>query len=279
MKIWIIGKWGMLAQAIQRKCREKRIDYIATTKEEVDITNEQSLRAQFETLAFTHLINCSGYTAVDRAEQESKQAYALNAQSVALLAILSNERKNPLIHFSTDYVFDGKKGYYKEHDERAPLSEYGKSKEFGERLLMEYYPQALLIRTSWLFGKEGSSFVTKMIAMMKNQERISIVDDQIGRPTYADDLAEATLSILDRSGIYHFANKGAITWYDFAQIIQKKIDGNKSIRCQQIQPISSKDFKREGQRPLSSILLTEKFSPRHWEIGLEEVLHHALGSK
>ena len=279
MKVWIIGKWGMLSRAMQRKCKENGIDFIASTREELDLENEQAVRAQFETLMFTHIINCAGYTAVDQAEEEKEKAYALNAEAVALLAKLSKEKGNKLIHFSTDYVFDGEKEAYSEEDERAPLSEYGKSKEAGERLLMEHYPEALLIRTSWLFGREGNDFVKTMIKLMNEKESLNIVSDQRGRPTYADDLAEAVLLILDESGIYHFANEGETTWHGFAERIQKKLEEKKQLCCKKIEPISSEDFGARAKRPASSVLLTEKFSPPHWEAGLEEVLAHALEPK
>lgn len=279
MRIWIIGKTGILSQAMQRKCLEKGLDFIASSKEELDLENEGAVRAQFETLYFTHLINCAGYTAVDRAEEEKEKAHALNGDAVALLAKLSKEKGNKLIHFSTDYVFDGAKEGYGEEDEKAPLSEYGKSKERGERLLLEHYPQSLLIRTSWLFGKGGKDFVSKMIALMDKEEKISVVNDQRGRPTYADDLAEAVLSILDASGIYHFANEGETTWHGFAEKIYQKLKEKKEVRCQVVEPISSEKLGALAKRPVSSILLTKKFSPSHWELGLEEVLNHALISQ
>ncbi|MDJ0651924.1 MAG: dTDP-4-dehydrorhamnose reductase [Simkaniaceae bacterium] len=279
MKIWIIGKQGMLSQAVQRKCLEKGIDFIASTREELDLENKEAVIAQFETLRFTHVINCAGYTAVDRAEDEKEKAHALNAKAVALLAKLSKKKGNKFIHFSTDYVFNGAKKAYGEEDEKIPLSEYGKSKEMGERFLMKHYPDALLVRTSWLFGKEGKDFVKKMIELMDEKETISVVSDQRGRPTYADDLAESVLSILDESGIYHFANEGETTWYAFAETIRKKLKEKKDLRCQEVKPISSEAFGAKAKRPAFSVLRTEKFSPPHWEVGLEEVLNYALESK
>jgi len=276
MNIWIIGKWGLLSQAIQRKCKKKGIEYIASTRKELDLENEQAVKAQFETLKFTHLINCSGYTAVDQAEEEKEKAYALNSNAVALLAKLSRKKGNKLIHFSTDYVFNGEKKAYTEQDAKDPLSEYGKSKARGESLLIKHYPEALLVRTSWLFGREGNHFVKKMVHLMEKKERICVVNDQRGRPTYADDLADAVLSILDKSGTYHFANEGEISWYDFAKRIQERLNKKKKILCRAIDPISSQDFGAKAKRPFSSVLLTQKFSPSHWEVGLEEVLNHGF---
>lgn len=279
MKVWIIGKRGMLANAMKRKCDEKGISYFSTSSKEVNLEDQDAVRVQFETLSFTHVINCSGYTAVDQAEEEKEKAYALNAEAVALLAKLSKEKGNKLIHFSTDYVFDGEKEGYGVEDERRPLSEYGKSKEAGERFLFEHYPESLLVRTSWLFGREGNHFVKKMIELMEEKEQLSVVNDQKGRPTYADDLAEAVLDILDQSGTYHFANEGETTWHGFAEAIQKKLEEKKRIRCKKVDPISSEEFPTKAKRPRSSVLETDHFSPRHWALGLEEVLEHALRSK
>lgn len=279
MKVWIIGKRGMLASAMRRKCEESGIPYVATTRKEVDIENEAAVRAQFETLHFTHVINCSGYTAVDQAEEEVEKAHALNAEAVAVLAKLAKENGKKVIHFSTDYVFDGEQEEYNNDDLCNPLSAYGKSKEAGERVLFEHLPEALLIRTSWLFGREGNHFVNKMVALMEKEEELQVVNDQMGRPTYADDLAEAALSIIDHSGIYHFANEGATTWHGFAEAIHKKLQEKKEIRCRKIEPVTSSAFGAKAPRPRASVLSTTHFSPKHWEVGLEEVLDHAFGLK
>lgn len=274
MKLWIIGKRGILASAMQRKCKEKGIDYLATSRKEVDLENQEGVKAQFNSLAFTHIINCSGYTAVDQAEKEKEKAYSLNARSVELLAKLAAAHGKKLIHFSTDYVFGGEEERYGEEDLINPLSIYGKSKAEGEALLKEYHPNACLIRTSWLFGKEGNHFVKKMIELMKTEETLRVVDDQKGRPTYADDLAEAALSLLDQSGTFHFANEGETTWHGFAQVIKEKLEKrNHPIQCRQIHPIATETLKMAAKRPASSILKTENFSPPHWEVGLEEVLN------
>jgi len=280
MRLWIIGKRGMLSQAFQRKCQEKGIDYIATSRKEVDLENASAVRAQFETLHFTHVVNCSGYTAVDAAEDEKEQAHALNVLAVELLAKLAKKHGKKLIHFSTDYVFDGEKEAYAEDAVTAPLSVYGKSKEAGEKKLFEHHPEACLVRTSWLFGREGKDFVKKMVVLMQEKERINVVSDQKGRPTYADDLAEAVLSILDQSGIFHFANEGAISWYEWAEVIKKKLEEkNVPLRCQKIDAISAREHGAKADRPRSSVLVTEKFTAPHWDAGLEEVLASVIQSQ
>jgi len=279
MKLWIVGKRGILASAMQRKCQENGIDYIATSKREVDVLQEDAVQAQFETLSFTHVINCAAYTAVDQAEDEEEKAHALNAQAVETLAKCASAHGKKLIHFSTDYVFDGKASGYGEEAVTSPLSIYGKSKEAGEKLLQKYYPGSCLIRTSWLFGKEGNHFVKTMIRLMRERKELGVVSDQWGRPTYADDLAGATLSLLDASGTYHFANSGETTWHGFAEAIKKCLEEKSvSLKCHKIHPISTEEFDAKAERPKSSILKTEKLSPPHWEKGLEEVICHALKS-
>jgi len=280
MKLWILGKRGILSSAMRRKCEEKGIEFVATSRREVDLHQEEAIQAQFETLSFTHVINCAAYTAVDKAEEEEERAHALNARAIETLAKYANSYRKKLIHFSTDYVFDGKEKGYGEEAATAPLSIYGKSKEAGEKLLKKHHPEACLIRTSWLFGKEGNHFVKTMIRLMQEKEMIRVVDDQWGRPTYADDLAEAALTLLDASGTYHFANAGETTWHGFAEAIKKSLEENNvSLKCQQVNPISTEDFGVIAKRPASSILKTENFSPPHWEEGLEEVIRHALKTK
>lgn len=280
MRLWIIGKRGLLASAMQRKCREKGIDYIATSRKEVDLENKEALKAQFETLRFTHIVNCGGYTAVDQAEEEEDKAHALNAEAIALLAKLAKAHGKKLIHFSTDYVFDGKEKGYHEEANTAPLSTYGKSKEAGEKHLFEAHSDACLIRTSWLFGREGSHFMKTMIRLMRENTSVRVVNDQWGRPTYADDLADAALSLLDASGIYHFANAGETTWHGFAEKIKEGLEQKDiPIKCQKVEGITTEEFGAKAARPVSSILETKNFSPPHWEERLQEVIDHVLATE
>jgi len=280
MKLWIIGKKGILSSALQRRCMELGIEFVATTRKEVDIRHDASVKAQFETLGFSHVVNCSGYTAVDLAEEEEKNAFELNADAVSTLAKYANHFDKRLIHFSTDYVFDGKSEEYEEDQSTSPLSIYGQSKEKGEKYLLERCPSACLIRTSWLFGKEGSHFVSTMIRLMQEKDVIRVVNDQWGRPTFADDLANAALSLLDSSGVYHFANAGKTTWHGFALAIKKAMEEkNIPMKCKEIKPISTDEFGAKAKRPQFSILNSKHFTPPNWEEGLDEVICHAFELK
>ena len=280
MRLWIIGKNGMLAKAFQRICKKEGIDFISTSKKEVDISQSTDVQAQFETLSFSHIINCSGYTAVESAEKSKEQAHLLNVQSVENLARLSSIYKKKLIHFSTDYVFDGGKGLpYTEEDECNPLSIYGKTKREGEEKLLTLCPEACLIRTSWLFGKEGNHFVKTMMKLMKEKESIQIVSDQVGKPTFCDDLVRATLTLLEQRGVFHIANRGEVSWHEFAtEIYQCMKRKNIPMNCREILPIKAKEYGTIAPRPPYSVLSTVKFekqgkfSLRSWKECLDEVV-------
>ena len=278
MKLWLIGKRGMLSSAVQRLLKAKKIDFLATSRKEVDITDKKMFKHQFNTLHFTHVINCSGYTAVDQAELEQKKAMQLNVNAVEYLGHLAAKKQVKVVHFSTDYVFDGKeKNPYVEEAKPFPLSVYGKTKHLGEEKLLKAYPQACVIRTSWLFGREGNHFVQKITHLMNQHQNLRVVSDQKGRMTFCDDLAEAMLDLLNCSGIFHFANKGEVSWYDIANAILTYLKEKKTkIKCEQIEPISTKEYPTLATRPLFSVLATQKYEaktqkiPRDWQACLKD---------
>lgn len=278
MKLWIIGRRGMLSQSLQRICNKKKIEYLATSRKEVDVTDENALNKQFQTLAFTHVINCSGYTAVDQAEQEQEIARQLNVNAVETLGCLTKEKGIRIIHFSTDYVFDGKRNVpYSEETQTKPLSVYGQTKREGEEKLMAINPSACIIRSSWVFGLEGNHFVQTMIQLMKQHETLRVVSDQRGSPTFCEDLACATIDLLDHQGIYHFANSGQATWLEFAEEILKHVKEKiGKVKCQGLYPTSSEEYSALAKRPAFSVLKTDKYAktikkkPRHWQDCLKE---------
>ena len=174
-------------------------------------------------------------------------------------------------------MFNGSEDVVEENTLTSPLSIYGKSKSAGEEKLFYHCPQACLVRTSWLFGKEGNNFVKKMIELMQSREVIHVVSDQIGQPTYADDLVDAVLTILNESGTFHFANKGIISWFEWAKIIKKKLE-EKNIPhlCKTVCEVSSKDYGAKAQRPGKVVLQTKTFSPSHWNHGLDKVIDYVI---
>lgn len=205
-------------------------------------------------------INAAAYTAVDLAETQKDDAYKINAEAVGDLASICEAHGAQLIHISTDYVFNGEKeeGYI-ESDTTDPINVYGASKWKGEELAIEKNKKAIIIRTSWVFSSFGKNFVKTMMRLMSEKESINVVCDQTGRPTYARDLASAIFTIIENEsvtpGIYHYANEGIITWFDFANAI-KEICG---YTCQ-VNPIPSSSYPVPAKRPSYSILQTEKIS-------------------
>lgn len=263
-RIWIVGKSGILAKAFSKKCKEENIDFASTSKEEVDVTKIEQVQNFLKNQTFSHIINCSGYTNVEKAEEDVEEAFLLNVTSVKNLAICAEEKKTKLLHFSTDYVFDGKKNSpYKENDSVSALNIYGESKAQGEKILFAHHEKALLIRISWLFGKTGKSFVSVMKDLMQKKEEIKVVQDQIGRVSFAEDVTAASFALLEEEGIFHFANEGTLSWYDFAVAIYEKLCEKKvPLLCKRIIPILSKDYPQKALRPKCSILDTTKIEAK-----------------
>ena len=241
--------------------------YIATSRKEVDITDVSSIDNFFRDLnflddrsksAFTHIVNASGYTDVDRAEKESEKAFLLNGKALEFLSLKANQLQAKLVHFSTDYIFEGKKDVYREEDLAQPLNVYGASKKLGEDLLKKHAKSYLLIRTSWLFGGKRD-FITKILAKMRKSEKIYVVTDQIGRPTYVGDLAKASLALFPYTGVFHFAGASRLSWYDFAKRIYKVARQKEIVlACKEICPVKTEEFRCPALRPLNSVLNTEK---------------------
>lgn len=251
----------MLSHAFKRVCKKKGLSFFQTSKEEADVTSFEKLDNFAERETFSHIINCSGYTAVDKAELDQEQAFLINEKGVEHLAMLAQKHGARLLHFSTDYVFNGKLSRpYSEKDFPDPLSVYGKSKLGGEKILLEAMPhKGLVMRTSWLFGKEGYNFPKTMLRLMKQKEALEIVDDQVGRPTYADDLAEAALELMNESGLFHFSNTNETSWFLLAkQILEELKLLSAPIICKEIQPITTEQFGARAIRPKRSVLSTEK---------------------
>lgn len=285
MRVWIIGSQGMLGSAFCRYLSERDVSLFATDKNKVDITDPSSIE-QFVQQHHPQLwINCTGYTQVDLAEDQHEKAFAVNAKGVENLALCAkkedeNGHSVKLIHFSTDYVFDGKSQIpYKEEDPTHPLNIYGKSKLEGEKKLSQIYPNHLILRLSWLFGITGHNFVRSMLHLMQNQEILHVIEDQMGRPTFCQDVVESTWDIQDQTGIYHLSNQESVSWHGFAQEIAHQAQQmGASLKAQLIEPISSTDFPRKAIRPAYSVFDTQKIESlglklRPWQEALSSCLH------
>lgn len=260
MKIWVCGAAGMLGSHFRRLLTDRNIPFIANGHQQVDITQLDPVSDFVRIQKITHIINCAAYTAVDKAEEEQKQAYLINAVGPHYLGIAGRRHGARVIHFSTDYVFDGKGRIpYTEESLCAPETAYGMSKVAGEIKLQDEHERSCIIRTSWLYGLPGKNFVETMIRLMSEKEHIRVVADQRGRPTYCHDLAEATLELLNETGVFHFANAYETTWYHFAQEIYKQAKAmGFPLKVQEIEAIVTREYPTPAKRPAYSTLATKK---------------------
>ena len=248
---------------------------ICADVEMLDITDLDAVHKFVKEHNVDTIINCAAYTAVDKAEDNEELAYKINVVGPENLA----KSGCKIIHISTDYVFDGR-GFkpYIETDETNPISVYGKTKKLGEDAVLKYAQTAVVIRTSWLYSYVGNNFVKTMRRLGSEKAELSVVTDQVGTPTYAQDLAQAIVEVLknlspEKSGIYHFSNEGVCSWYDFA----KEIMELSGLNCKVV-PIPSSEYKTRAQRPFYSVLdktkIKETFgvSIPHWKDSLKECL-------
>jgi len=279
MKILIIGSKGMLARAIIDQFVGH--DLVLWDKEDIDITSQEQVKTKVLNLKPDLIINCAAFTKVDDCETNKDLAMAVNGQAVGNLADLDI----PLVHISTDYVFDGKNqtGYEEDSKEFGPVNVYGESKLSGEQLLMNKTEKFYLIRTSWLYGEGGPNFVATMLKLAQEKSdpvardhrgEIKVVNDQFGKPTYTVDVAKQIRYIIDNKlayGIYHAVNETAgpgISWYEFAQ----KIFELSGLKVNLI-PISSGQLSRSAQRPAYSALLNTKLpKAREYQDALSDYL-------
>ncbi|ACM22211.1 dTDP-4-dehydrorhamnose reductase [Thermotoga neapolitana] len=252
MLVLITGANGQLGRAFQELFKEQGIDFIAATKEELDITNLQQIREFVrKNEGITHIINCAAYNKVDEAERDWKTAYLVNGIGPKNLAIVSNEIGAELVHYSTDYVFSGKKGSpYTIYDTSDPINKYGESKVLGERFVMSFSNRYYLIRTSWVFG-DGMNFVRKVLEWSKKSKVLRIVDDEVSSPTYAPDLAKATWELikLKAYGLYHITNSGYCSRYEWAEFILNEIGWDGELKR-----AKQEDFNLPAKRPKFSVL-------------------------
>jgi len=265
--IWLIGNKGMLGQEVEKLLKRKKLTYLVSDKE-VDITDYPILQEFTKNIELEWIINCSGYTEVDKAEKEIEKAFLVNRDGVRNISKIAIAKQAKLIHISTDYVFNGEKNThlsYTEDDKTEPINLYGESKLAGEKEIKETLKKYFIIRTAWLYGRGGKNFVSTMLKLFKEKEEIKVVSDQWGSPTYTVDLAEVILKIInndsDKFGIYHFTNEGVTNWYEFAREIYRKskklgiIDSNHEI---EIRSIETKEYPTPAQRPKWSWLSKEK---------------------
>ncbi len=286
-QVLITGCRGQLGSEIRRISHGfTDMSFHFTDLEELDITSPAEIRSFLDHNPVKYLVNCAGYTAVDQAEQEEEKAYRLNAYAPESLAKISAARSVQLIHISTDYVFDGEKNHpYTEDDPVNPQSVYGKSKLLGEQLLQKT-GSGIIIRTSWLYSTYGHNFVKTILRLAGEKDQLNVVFDQTGCPTYARDLALATLEIIrkedarghaPRYDLYHYSNRGMCSWYEFATAIA----GFAGAACK-ILPVTSEDYATKAKRPRYSVMGKEKLiraydiEVPHWKDSLKECINELI---
>ena len=252
MKVLVAGAGGMLAKDLTFCLSERGYEILALPHNELDITDFKAVRTAVDEFEPGLVINCAAYTKVDEAEKEEPRAFMVNGLGVQNICLACQQRDVPLVHFSTDYVFDGaKERPYTIYDEPNPISAYGRSKLLGERYLLWLLSRFYLIRTSWLFGLHGKNFIETMLELGQREKQISVVKDQKGCPTWSYHLAQAVVELIqtERYGIYHITNSEPTTWYDFAREIFRL-----SGRDIEVLPVTSDQFSRPAMRPQNSVL-------------------------
>jgi dTDP-4-dehydrorhamnose reductase len=283
-KILITGANGQLGWELGQLAKSyPAFEFVLVDRSKLDLTFPETFEKIIHSIAPDCIVNTAAYTAVDKSETEKELSYTVNATAVQALASICKNLAIPFITYSTDYVFDGEATQpYTISTKVDPVNYYGSTKAAGESMAMEANEDTIIIRTSWVFSSHGNNFVKTMMRLMKERAQLNIVADQKGRPTYAKDLAIATMQMIEAmnagksiKGVYHYANQGETTWYDFAA----KIKAIAGLTCE-VQPIETKDFPTPAKRPAYSVLDTSKIEQdlaidiRHWEDALKDCIDH-----
>ncbi len=295
-RVLILGAAGQVGMELQRSFGGFG-SIVAVDREAFDLADPDETRALIRREKPDVILNAAAYTAVDRAESEPEVAMAINGHAPRTLAEEAQRANALLVHFSTDYVFDGtKREPWLETDEPNPLSAYGASKLLGERAIQEVGGRYLIFRTSWVYGPHGRNFLQTMLRLAGDRDRLSIVDDQIGSPTTSDELARATRTIVEGAlsgkygstenwvGLYQMTCSDAVTWFGFAQAIFARAAASLNVHPPELIPIKTEEFPTAAKRPQYSVLSNQKLFERFgvrlatWQEALDEVfsaLHSA----
>lgn len=283
MKIIVIGKSGQLAWELSQLSTPEQ-EVVCLGRDDVDLQDTSALVNSFKQHNAIGVINASAYTAVDKAESDVENAFALNAKAVGNLAQACKALSVPFVHISTDFVFHGDKGSpYLPSDEINPLGVYGASKAQGEQLIANIYPEhSVIIRTSWVYSTHGNNFVKTMLNLMTSKPELGVISDQIGTPTYAKGLAQACIASLNSHvvGVHHYTDTGVASWYDFAVAIQNiGIELGLLDKKIPIKPITTAQYPTPAERPHYSVLdkaslvnALPELSLMHWQTQLKHMM-------
>lgn len=281
--ILVTGSDGQLGSALKKASKNSDHNWFFTNRSKLDITNQASINTFIEENNINVIINCAAYTAVDKAETESDLCYLVNKIAVKYLAVACAKNKCILIHISTDYVYNPNHNEaVTEQEALNPDGAYAQSKYEGELAALDHNPKTIVIRTSWVYDEQGKNFVNTMLRLGDSKKELYVVNDQIGSPSYAKDIAEAIIKIISKLtssptkkyyGIYNFSNDGFISWYEFAKEIMRIAN----LDCE-IHPIPSSEYPTPASRPLNSrmdkskIVKTFDINLRNWKDSLKECI-------
>ncbi len=288
MRILLTGANGQVGKALLPLLQEQGEVSVAS-RAECDLHSVDAIRKLVADVRPSVIVNPAAYTAVNEAETQSELAYAINCTAAGTLAEEARKSGAMFVHYSTDYVFDGsKRGGYTEDDEPAPLNVYGASKLAGERAVAAAGGRYLVLRTSWVYGATGNNFLLTIQRLAREREELKIVDDQVGGPTSAMTIAQATATLVRRyatvaedafpAGLYHMTARGSVSWCGFARAIVAALGERDTFRLQRILAISSSEYPTPARRPLNSVLCNSKFARTFgfrmetWQSGLAEVI-------
>ncbi|KQW70354.1 NAD(P)-dependent oxidoreductase [Phenylobacterium sp. Root77] len=291
--VLLTGGSGQVGYEVMRQAPDG-VNVVAPGRAELDLSDPDAIFAMVASRPWAAVINCAAYTAVDRAESEAVEAWRANALGPATLAQVTAAARIPLIHVSTDYVFDGSKnGFYKESDSVAPLGIYGASKEAGEQAVRTGNPRHVILRTAWVVSPHGTNFIKTMLRLAETRPEIRVVNDQRGCPTSAADIAAVLLRITARlvaspqtapTGTYHFVNSGEATWFELAQAVFE-MAAARGYPVPKVEAITTAEYPTPARRPANSRLDTAKLrsdyaiNPRPWRAAVEDIVEALLPAK
>jgi dTDP-4-dehydrorhamnose reductase len=294
MRILVTGANGQVGWELSRCAVKQGLDILALDRAALDVTDQSAVKGEVSASGASVVVNAAAYTAVDQAESEPELAFAVNRDGPAYLASACAEVGIPLIHISTDFVFDGQKqGPYLETDQVSPLSIYGKSKASGEIAAREGLRQHIILRTSWVYGVHGHNFVKTMLRLGREKEVVQVVADQMGCPTSAVDVAETILTIISRFGqshqvpwgTYHYCGEGVTSWYGFAEAIFAVAAAYVALKVRRVEPITTADYPTPAKRPANSVLdcsLVKKsfgIVPKSWNKSLATMVQQLFSNE
>lgn len=290
MRVLLLGCNGQVGFAMTELIRQQEdMEYVALNRRALDLSDYTAIPAKLARLGhFDWIINAMAYTAVDKAESEPAIANVVNHLALGEIAQFAFTHNSRVLHFSTDYVFDGNTEIpYAETSVPNPINVYGKTKLAGERALQKYQPNHVIIRTSWIFSAYRHNFLKTILHLLQTKSSLDIISDQQGTPTAAKDLVRVSVDLLRmpiQSGTYHYCSGDATTWYGFAAYIKERMVSKKDILCKEIKPIKTVEYPLPAKRPLYSILSTEKIQAcginvHPWQNYVDEAIDNVVGEK